>query len=316
MTDSIPKVLFIDKVHPLIREQLASHGFQCDHFPDYRREDFLKIIGQYTGIVIRSGITLDREMLSRAEQLRFIGRVGSGMENIDTEYAASKGISCLNSPEGNRDAVGEHTVGMLLSLMNHLNRADRQVREGNWIREGNRGEEIAGKTVAIIGYGNMGSAFAQKLSGFGASVISYDKYKADYSDGNTQETGMDEVFETADVVSLHVPLTGETEHLADRIWIGKFRKPFRLINTSRGKVVRTGDLAEGLKTGKILGAALDVLEYEDQSFEALGTDRPEALKYLMEAENVIMTPHIAGWTKESDIRLAEVLVRKILLLMK
>lgn len=305
------KVLFIDFVHPLIREELNAHGFICDHFPDFLRKDFEEIIDQYFGIIIRSKITLDKELLDRATGLKFIGRVGSGMENIDLAYAVSKGIICMNSPEGNRDAVGEHTLGMLLSLINHINRADKQIREGKWIREGNRGMEIKGKTVGIIGYGNMGSAFAQRLKGFETNVISYDKYKKNYSDGNTRETDLDEIFESTDILSLHVPLTEETHYMVNKEFFGKFRKNIWLINTSRGRVVNTMDLSNQLKAGKVIGAALDVLEYEDSTFESLSGNRTEEFDYLLNADNVLITPHIAGWTLESNIKLAKVLVDKI-----
>ncbi|MFH1937150.1 MAG: NAD(P)-dependent oxidoreductase [Bacteroidota bacterium] len=306
------KVLIIDEVHPLIPSELTAHGFACDFFPDYGRDDFLRIIDQYTGVIIRSKIRLDREILSRAAKLKFIGRVGSGLENMDVPYALEKGIVCLNSPEGNRDAVAEHALGMLLSLMNHLNRADREVKSGRWIREGNRGTEIKGKTVGIVGYGNTGSAFAQRLKGFEANVISYDKYKTGYSEGNTRETTLDEIVDSADILSLHVPLTDETTYMVDASFLARFKKPIWLINTSRGKVVRTADLVKALKSGKVLGAALDVLEYEESSFEALAQDLPDDYRYLMEAGNVILTPHIAGWTQESNMKLARVLVEKIL----
>ncbi len=305
------KVLFIDSVHPLIREELTIHGFECDYFPDYLRKDFEEIIGQYFGIIIRSKVVLDKELLDKAIGLKFIGRVGSGMDNIDLAYAVSKGIICMNSPEGNRDAVGEHAVGMLLSLINHINRADRQIREGKWIREGNRGMEIKGKTVGIIGYGNMGSAFAQRLKGFETNVISYDKYKKNYSDGNTRETDLDEIFESADILSLHVPLTEETHYMVNMDFLGKFRKNIWLINTSRGRVVNTMDLSNQLKAGKVIGAALDVLEYEDSTFESLSGNHTEEFDYLMMADNVILTPHIAGLTSESNYKLAKVLVDKI-----
>ena len=307
----MPKVLFIDSVHPLIREELTAHGFLCDYFPDYTRQDFEHIISQYYGIIIRSKIKIDKELLDKATELRFIGRIGSGMENIDQPYAVLKGVTCLNSPEGNRDAVGEHTLGMLLALINHINRADRQVHDGKWIREGNRGLEIKGKTVGIIGYGNMGSAFAQRLKGFEANVISYDKYKRDYSDGNTIETSLEVIYETTDILSLHVPLTEETRHMVNNEYLSRFRKKIWLINTSRGSVVNTIDLANQLKAGKLMGAALDVLEYEDSSFESLSGSRTEEFNYLLNADNVLITPHIAGWTTESKYKLARVLVDKI-----
>jgi D-3-phosphoglycerate dehydrogenase len=306
------RVLFIDSVHPLIREELAVHGFSCELFPDQGKEDLMKSVHHYFGIIIRSRINLDEEILSKATELRFIGRVGAGMENVDVKYATSRGVLCFNSPEGNRDAVGEHTTGMLLSLMNNLNRADRQVREGKWNREENRGTEIKGKTVGIIGYGNMGSAFAQRLRGFETTVISYDKYKKNYSDGNTLETTLAGIFESADILSLHVPLTEETRFMCDQAFFERFKKNIWFINTSRGSVVHTGDLAEQIRSGKILGAALDVLEYEDSSFENLSGQFPDAFRFLLESDKVILTPHIAGWTVESNIKLAKVLVDKIL----
>jgi len=307
----MPHILFIDTVHPLIKEELSEHGFTCDLFPDYIKEDLGNIIDHYFGLIIRSRFKLDRAFLSKAGNLRFIGRVGAGMENIDVAYAENKGILCLNSPEGNRDAVGEHTVGMLLSLINHLNRADHQVRQGKWIREGNRGMEIKGKTVGIIGYGNMGSAFAQRLKGFDAKVISYDKYKSGYSDGNTIESTLQEVFELSDIVSIHVPLTEETNYMVNSWFLDRFRKQVYLINTARGAIVNIRDLVTAMKSGKVAGAALDVLEYEDDSFERLTENLPEEFKFLLEADNVILTPHIAGWTAESEYKLAKVLVDKI-----
>ncbi len=306
------KVLFIDTVHPLIREELTTHGFSCELFPDQGKEELMKLVHYYFGIIIRSRINLDKEILSKATELRFIGRVGSGMENIDVKYAAGRGVQCFNSPEGNRDAVGEHTTGMLLSLMNNLNRADHQVREGKWRREENRGTEIKGKTIGIIGYGNMGSAFAQRLQGFEATVLSYDKYKKNYSDGNTIETTLEKIFESADILSLHVPLTEETRTMCDNAFFNRFKKNIWFINTSRGPVVNTADLSEQLRSGKIMGAALDVLEYEDSSFENLSGNFTESLRFLLESDKVILTPHIAGWTVESNIKLAKVLVDKIL----
>ena len=308
---NMSKILFIDSVHPLIREELSTMGFECDFFPEHGRREFLLLAGKYTGIIIRSKISLDKEFLDSATNLKFIGRVGAGMENIDVEYAESRGIRCLNSPEGNRDAVGEHTLGMLLSLMNHLTRADRQVRRGIWIREENRGAEIKGKTVGIIGYGNMGSAFAQRLKGFEANVISYDKYKQNYSDGNTRETSLENIFEQSDILSLHVPLTEETTSMVDDSFLKRFRKNIWLINTAKGKIIRTTDLVKNLVSGKVTGVALDVLEYEDSSFETISGNLPPELSYLMTSDQVILTPHIAGWTHESNVKLATVLVEKI-----
>jgi D-3-phosphoglycerate dehydrogenase len=308
----LKKVLFIDSVHPLIASGLTAHGYACEFFSEAGRSELMKIAGGYFGIIIRSRVRLDEEFLLHANGLRFIGRVGAGMENIDVKFAEGRGILCFNSPEGNRDAVGEHTAGMLLSLMNNLNRADRQLRAGKWNREENRGTEIKGKTVGIIGYGNMGSAFAQRLKGFEAGVLSYDKYKTDYSDGNTRETTMEEIFRSADIVSIHVPLTEETRYLCDNAFFEKFEKPIWFINTSRGPVVNTADLAGMLRSGKITGAALDVLEYEDASFEQLSGNYPEEFRFLLGTDRVILTPHIAGWTAESNIKLAKVLVDKII----
>ena len=234
------------------------------------------------------------------------------MENIDLAFAETAGVQCFNSPEGNRDAVGEHTLGMLLSLMNNLNRADRQVRAGKWNREENRGTEIKGKTIGIIGYGNMGSAFAQRLRGFEVRVISYDKYKKEYSDGNTKETVLEEIFDVADIVSMHIPLTDETLYMCDAEFFQRFRKNIWFINTSRGSVVNTEALVEQIKSGKLNGAALDVLEYESSSFEILSENFPEAFRFLTQSDKVILTPHIAGWTVESNVKLAKVLVDKIL----
>jgi D-3-phosphoglycerate dehydrogenase / 2-oxoglutarate reductase len=228
-------VLFLDTAHPFLEEELTRQGFLCSHFPGNNRAEILKVISDFEGIIIRSKINLDREVIEKASGLRFIGRVGAGMENIDQAYAESKGIVCLNAPEGNRDAVGEHAMGMLLSLLNHLCRVNQEVRKGIWIREGNRGTEIQGKTIAIIGYGNTGSAFAEKLIGFGANVIAYDKYKTGFSNLNVKETPMEEIFKEADVLSLHVPLTDETRYLVNSEYLGRFSKPIYLINTSRGQ---------------------------------------------------------------------------------
>ena len=307
------KVLFIDAVHPLIYDKLEEAGYVCEFFRDYEYDDYLKIISDYEGIIIRSGIKLNREILQKAARLRFIGRVGAGMENIDVDFARSKGIQCCNSPEGSRDAVGEHAIGLLLTLMRNITVSDRQVRNGEWIREGNRGTEIRGKTIGIIGYGNMGSSFAEKLSGFGAKVIAYDKYKKNYSDPYVSETDMEEIYHDTDILSLHVPLTDETKYLFNREYLSNFKKNIFLINTARGMNVNTADLVDGLKSGKVRGAAMDVLEYEDLSFEHLDKENlPHAFQYLVRSDKVILTSHIAGWTHESKVRLAEVLVDKIL----
>ncbi len=308
----IQKILFIDSVHPVLMGDFIDIGFKCDYFPEYKKEDYEKIIHEYFGVIIRSKIKLDKNILEKANQLKFIGRVGAGLENIDVEFAEKKGIKCFNSPEGSRDAVGEHTVGMILSLLNNLNRADKEVRQGKWNREKNRGIEIKDKTIGIIGYGNMGSAFAEKISGFGAEVIAYDKYKFNYSDKFVTETDLEKIFKATDILSLHVPLTEETTYMVDDNFINKFKKEIYLINTSRGKVVRTNDLVKNIQSGKIKGAALDVLEYEDLSYENLDKNNfTDAFKYLVSSDKVILSPHIAGWTYESEYKLAKVLVDKI-----
>ena len=307
------KVLIIDDVHQIITDGLKNAGFEVVDATKWNRENIISEIGDVFGIVLRSRINIDREFVDAAKNLRYVARVGAGMETIDVEYCEAKGILCLNSPEGNRDAVGEHTLGMLLSLLNNLNRADREVKAGEWKREMNRGRELGFRTVGIIGYGNMGSSFARKLSGFGCKVLAYDKYKTNYSDGYAEEVSLDDIFANADVLSLHVPLTYETKYMVDDEFIARFRNPFVLLNASRGPVVRTSALVSALQSGKILAAGLDVIEYEETSFEATKkmTDNPD-FRYLAQCDNVIMTPHITGWTVESKIKLAQVLLDKIL----
>lgn len=311
----IKKILFIDTTHPVLKDELTLNGFKCDYFPDYKREDFLNIIHQYQGVIIRSKILMDKEIIDKATNLRFIGRVGAGMESIDLDYAAIKGIACLNSPEGNRDAVGEHALGMLLCLFNNFKQADLQMRQCIRDREANRGIEIKGKTIGIIGYGNMGSAFAQRLRGFECKVIAYDKYKSGFGNEFVKEVTLNEIFKEADVLSFHVPLTGETNYMFDETFIKNFNKDFYLINTARGQVVKTDSLVEALKTGKIKGACLDVIEYEKFSFEEMNANQlPDAYQYLIKAENVLLSPHVAGWTVESKYKLAKVLAEKIIVL--
>ncbi|MHC1707779.1 MAG: NAD(P)-dependent oxidoreductase [Bacteroidales bacterium] len=307
-----PKVLFMDTVHPVLPEQLVRMGFECDYYTSLSRTDYLSIIQEYTGLIVRGKIQLNREMLEKARNLKFIGRVGAGMEAIDREFAESRGIHCLNAPEGNRDAVAEHALGMLLALFNKLKRVDTEVRSGIWKRESNRGVEIKGKTTAIIGFGNMGSAFAQRLKGFETRIIAYDKYKSGFGNDFVEEVSMDEVFKEADILSLHVPLSRETQYLVNNEYFKLFHKNIYLINTSRGSVVNTSDLVTALQCGKVKGALLDVLEYEGLSFESLSLNGlAEDFKYLSQSENVLFSPHIAGWTVESHKKLAEVIVEKI-----
>ncbi|NPD44479.1 MULTISPECIES: NAD(P)-dependent oxidoreductase [unclassified Lentimicrobium] len=306
------KVLFIDTTHEILPQELEEMGFQCDYFDDYKYQDYLNCIADYDGVVIRSKIKMDKHILKQAKKLKFIGRVGAGMENIDVEFAQSLGIACLNSPEGNRDAVAEHALGMILALRNHLVRVNQEVRNGIWIREENRGFELKGKTLAIIGYGNMGRAFAQRLLGFEMKVIAYDKYKSNFSDEYAQEVALEEVFKQADVISYHVPLTEETRYMFNDEFISQMNKPFYLINTARGPVVNTADLMKGIEAGQVLGAALDVLEFEGVSFEKLKEeDLPESFQKLISSDQVLLSPHIAGWTMESNIKLSSFIVEKI-----
>lgn len=306
------KILHIDSNHDLMLEQLNELGFT--NHTDYTssKDAILSEIHEYNGIIIRSRFSIDKAFLDAATKLKFIGRVGAGLENIDCTYAASKGVKLIAAPEGNRNAVGEHSLAMLLSLFNKLNKADQEVRNGKWLREANRGVELDGKTVGLIGYGNMGKAFAKKLRGFDVNVLCYD-LKPNMSDANCKQVSLEELQEKADVLSLHTPQTELTINMVNQDFINRFKKSFWLINTARGKSVVTKDLVTALKEGKILGAGLDVLEYEKASFENLFTNNemPEAFKYLITAENVLLSPHVAGWTTESKEKLAQTIVDKI-----
>ncbi|MCX6257523.1 MAG: NAD(P)-binding domain-containing protein [Bacteroidia bacterium] len=306
-------VLIVDQLHPVLVEKLTRRGFDCHYLPEIKGDQVENIIHSYDGLVLRSKLVVGKSLINKAKKLKFIGRAGSGLENIDTAYATELGIACFNSPEGSRDAVGERCVGLLLALLNRTCQADSQVRSGKWDREANWGIELKGKTIGIIGYGNMGSAFALRLSGFNVQVISFDKYKYNYSDGNTTEVTLDQLFDQADILSLHVPLTAETHYMFCDKFIQKFRKNIWLLNTSRGEVVSTADLAANLKSGRILGAALDVLEYESKTFEDLYTTHlPDSYHYLINAGNVILSPHVAGWTNESNYKIADILAQKII----
>ena len=307
------KILFIDTVHPLLTDLLQKEGHECIDGSKLSFEELKKILPQYEGAVIRSRFIFNKELLGCGINLKFIARAGAGMENIDASYATQKGITCINSPEGNRDAVGEQAIAMLLALFNNLLRADKEVREGKWIREGNRGVELQGKTVCIIGYGNTGSVFAKKLSGFECNVLAYDKYRKGFGNTFVKEVQMQEILDKADILSLHIPLTDETEYLVNDAFIKNFKRNFYLINTSRGRCVKTDDVVVNLKSGKILGACLDVNEYEESSFESSKADgmQSESWKYLLRSDKVILTPHIAGWTHESNEKMARVLFEKI-----
>ena len=302
------KILFIDTVHPFLKQELEKQNHICDAAYDKSKTEIQEIIHEYQGIIIRSRFKIDEKFIDYGSNLQFIARAGSGLENIDTIYANSKNINCYNAAEGNRQAVAEHTLGMLLSLFNNLNRADLEVRNGIWKREENRGIELAGKTVAIIGYGNNGSAFAEVLKGFNVKISAYDKYLKDYPYKSTMET----IYKEADIVSLHIPLTEETSYLVDDNFINSFEKDIYLINTARGKCTNTKHLVAALENGKIKGTCLDVLEYEKTSFENLSQKGlTNDMQYLINSKNTVLSPHIAGWTHESDIKIAQLLFKKI-----
>jgi D-3-phosphoglycerate dehydrogenase len=306
------KILHIDSNHPLLWRQLQEAGFVNHEDLVSTKEQIEAKIQDYQGIVIRSRFKIDKTFLDKATSLQFIARVGAGLESIDCDYASSRGIHLIAAPEGNRNAVGEHTLAMLLLLMNNLNKANSEIKLGQWNRESNRGQELDGKTVCIIGYGNMGKAFAKKLRGFEVKVLFHD-ILPNVADENAQQVSLEELQEKADVLSLHIPWTPETDKMVNADFINHFAKPFWFINTSRGNNVVTADLVTALKSGKILGAGLDVLEYEKLSFESLFQDQniPEAFQYLLNADNVLLSPHIAGWTFESHEQLARVIVNKI-----
>jgi D-3-phosphoglycerate dehydrogenase / 2-oxoglutarate reductase len=307
------KVLFIDSTHPLLFELLCGAGMECDYRPEITVGSAEKSIHQYDGIIIRSKFPLNKELLSKAIKLKFIGRVGSGLENIDGEYIRSRNIACFNSPEGHREATGEHAAGMLLALVNNICKANNEVKNGQWFREVNRGMEIMGKTVGIIGYGHTGKSFARCMSGFNVRVLAYDKYKQGYSDQYATESSMNDLFDNSDILSLNVPLTEETGYMVNNDFLKSFKKDIYIVNIARGKIINTSDLVYNLRTGKVKGAALDVLEYEKSSFEELHrTDLPDDYSFLLEHPRVILTPHIAGWTHESNKRLAEVMAEKII----
>jgi len=310
------KILFIDSAHPFLKKELEKNNFTCEEDVTSSKNEIEKKISQYDGIILRSRINIDKQFIDFGKNLRFIGRIGAGMEHIDVTYAESKGIKCLSSPEGNKNAVAEHTLGMLLALLNNISKANNEVKAGQWLRESNRGTELEGKTIGIYGYGNTGSAFAKLLRGFDVKVLAYDKYKNNFGDEFVKESFSEEIFSEADILSLHLPLTDETNYLVNDSFINKFKKNIYLINTSRGPIVKTDEVVKSLKSGKILGACLDVLEYEETSFELIQPEarsqKPEALQYLLNNHKVILTPHIAGWSFESQEKMAKILLREII----
>lgn len=307
------KVVFLDTVHPILEQRLTAAGFQCVDATSADKVNCLGLISDAVGIVIRSRFPMDADFLSHAESLQFIARSGAGMENIDIAYCTQRNIQLINAPEGNRNAVGEHALGMLLALFNKLATADQEVRNGKWDRAGNRGTELDGKTVGIIGFGNNGEAFAKKLRGFDVTILAYDKYKTNFGSETVTETDLNTLYEKSDVISFHIPQNEETLFWADDVFFEAVRKPFYLLNLSRGKIVKTAALMHAIQVGKVLGAGLDVLEFEKTSFENLfdGEMHP-AFKALLASPQVLLTPHVGGWTVESYYKLSDVLADKIL----
>lgn len=303
------KILITDQLHPLLQQGLEQDGFTVDYRPDISVEEVLEIIPAYEGLVINSKVYAGKELIDRAPKLKFICRAGSGLEVIDTAYAAQKNIAAFNSPEGNRTAVAEHALGMLLNLMNNISKADAEIRKYEWQREENRGNELTGKTVGIIAYGHNAQAFAKVLQGFEVQVLAYDKYLQGYGGGYVKEATLAEIFESADVLSLHLPLTDETKYMVDYNFLSSFKKPIWFINISRGKVLRTADLLRCLSEGKIKGAALDV--FENEKLSTFTSEEKQVFNALLAEERVLLTPHIAGWTHESKQKIAEVLLVKI-----
>ncbi|MBL1279434.1 MAG: phosphoglycerate dehydrogenase [Fluviicola sp.] len=309
------KILFIDIVHPVLEERLTKAGYTCIDGTKLSREECETIITNVSGVVVRSRLQMNASFLSHAKDLKFIARSGAGMENIDLAYCKKNNITLYNAPEGNRNAVGEHALGMLLSLFNRLHLADREVKDGKWEREGNRGIELDGKTVGIIGFGNNGAAFAKKLRGFDVQILAYDKYKSGFGNEFVKESTLEELYQNCDVVSFHIPQNEETIYFANDEFFTSFIKNIYLINLSRGKVVKTSSLVDSLKNGKILGACLDVLEYEKSSFESFFDGKEEIhpdFDYLLNSEKVMLSPHVGGWTVESYFKLSNVLADKIL----
>ena len=306
-------IILIDRIHPSLKNGLEAAGHYCKEAYNIKKSDIENIIHKYEGIFIRSRFILDENFIKKARKLRFIGRAGSGLENIDVTFAKSKNIECFNASEGNKQAVAEHALAMILCLFNKLNRADKEVREGIWEREKNRGIEMSGKTVAIIGYGNNGSAFAKLLQGFQVRILAYDKYLSNYP----YQSSMEEIYNEADIISLHIPLTEETKYLVNHNFINQFKKNLYLINISRGKCVEIRSVVDHLKNGKLLGACLDVLESEEISFNDVNRDiLNNDMNYILNSNKTILSPHIAGWTLESNIKIAEVLLEKVTIFAK
>ena len=307
------KVVFLDIVHSILEERLLAQGYTCVDATLLSKEECINVISDADGIVIRSRFKMDETFLSNSPSLKFIARSGAGMENIDIDYCENRKIRLFNAPEGNRNAVAEHALGMLLSLFNKIPSADAEVRKGKLDREGNRGIELDGKTVGIIGFGNNGQAFAKKLRGFDVQVLAYDKYKSGFGNEFVNESTLIDLFTLCDVISFHIPQNEETIYFANELFFAQFQKSIYLINLARGKVVKTAALVDAMKTNKVLGACLDVLEYEKSSFESFfEQELSPDFKYLLDSKNVILSPHVGGWTHESYFKLSNVLADKIL----
>ena len=307
------KVLFLDAVHPILEQRLTGAGYTCIDGSELSDSTCISLASDVVGIVIRSRFRMDPEFLEHAPNLRFIARSGAGMENIDENYCAQRNIDLHNAPEGNRNAVGEHALGMLLALFNNLHTSDAEIRSGKWDREGNRGVELDGKTVGLIGFGNNGRSFAKKLQGFDVNVLAYDKYKSGFGTEFVQEVELETLFKKADVISFHIPQNKETVFFSNDVFFHSFEKSIYLINLARGKIIKTSALVNAMKSGKVLGACLDVLEYEKASFESFfDQDLDPNFSYLLKSPNVILSPHVGGWTHESYFKLSVVLADKIL----
>ena len=300
------KVLFIDTTHKYLIDQLEKKNIVCDFEFSKTKSQIEKIIAKYDGIVIRSRFKIDKKFIDAAKKLKFIARAGSGLENIDTKYAEQKKIKCINAAEGNKQAVAEHALALILNLFNKINQANNELKSGKWLREENRGIELSGKKIGIIGFGNTGSSFVNLLKNFDLELLVYDKYKQNYE----YKSSLKEIFEKAEILSLHIPLNDETKKYIDKSFINKMKKPFYLINTSRGQCVDTKALIRGIKENKVKGACLDVFEHEKTSFEKLKRNRD--LTFLLNSNKTILTPHIAGWTTESYFRIAKILSEKII----
>jgi len=308
------KCLIIDKTHQDTTRMFKSIGLDVIYRPDIKRPEITEIIGEFDGLIIRSKTPLDKELIDLAKNLKFVGRAGAGVDNLDVNYLKAKGVEIMNAPEGNRNALGEHTIGMLLSLLNNICKSDQEVRKMTWDREGNRGYELAGKTVSLLGYGNMGQAFARKLASFNCKVLAYDKYKNNFGNEYAQQAELDQIFEESDVFSIHVPLTEETNGMIDNEFLNSFKKPIYLLNTARGEVLPFQSCVYGLNQGVLKGIGLDVLEIE--KLDQLNKEQKEAFEYLSASNRVIMTPHIAGWSYESYKKISEVLTEKIRLFLQ